>query len=52
MYADVLAKHQKNRDTEENMKKEILHLETINMMTKYQLVFISLESGLNNWINT
>jgi hypothetical protein len=45
-------KHQKNRETEQNMKKEMLHLETINMMSKYQLVYIKLESGLSNFITT
>ncbi|KAL4510141.1 hypothetical protein ABPG72_010334 [Tetrahymena utriculariae] len=42
---------QQMREQEENHRQQIMHLETIGMMTKYQLVFIKLESSLNKLAN-
>jgi hypothetical protein len=43
----VLLQMQTNKTQEEQHKQSLLHVETLNMMTKYQLVYIKLESALN-----
>ncbi len=35
-----------NKVNEEEHKQSLLHIETLNMMTKYQLVFIKLETTI------
>ena len=41
--------HQNNKDLENDHRSQLLHMETVNMMSKYQLVFVKLETSLVNW---
>jgi len=36
----------RNKHTEEEHRQNLLHIETLNMMTKYQLVYIKLETAI------
>ena len=35
---------------EQEQHQDILHLETVNMMSKYQIIYTKLDSVMKNWI--
>jgi len=43
---------QANAQGEEDHKASMLHLETVNMMTKYQIVYSKLETSVINLIKS
>lgn len=49
---DIQEQLDRNKSIEEENKQQLLHLETVNMMTKYQIVYTKLETTLYNIVRT
>jgi transposase len=45
----VVKKHKKNKEMEEEHKKNVLHVETLTLMCKYQFIFMRLDTTLRGW---
>ena len=41
--------HRVNQEMEAQNRSELLHLETVHLMSKYQLIYIKLNTCLTNW---
>lgn len=47
-----MKKHQRNKEIEEDHKKQLLHVETLTLMTRYQFIFLKLQTAISNWSKT
>jgi hypothetical protein len=47
MKRKIVSLQEELANQEEQQKQQVIHTETISMMTKYQLVFIKMETSFN-----
>ena len=46
----IYLKHDENLKLEAANRQDLLHKETVNIMSKYQVVYIKMETSLKNWM--